>query len=151
MNMKRLPNLHTFRDRNGVFRCYVRRAGAKKIPINGKLGSKEFMAAYRRAMESPAVPAKPWRRDLHQGPCIYFIRGGDLIKIGKTNNLRSRLSGLQNGSSHPLEILLVLADTGALEKVLHRRFAKARAHGEWFRAEPKLLAYIERERMEAER
>lgn len=149
--MKKLKYLHMFRDGTGTFRCYVRRPGAKKIPIAGKIGSPQFMAAYRRAVESPKVPpTQNRRRDLHKGPCIYFVRGGGLIKIGKTVDLRLRLSGLQVGSPAPLEVLLVLADTGALEEQLHRRFAKARAHGEWFHPDPKLLSYIERERMEAE-
>lgn len=150
MTNMNLKYLHTFRDSMGIFRCYVRRAGSKKIPIPGKLGSRKFMAAYHAAMQQTAESPKPRRRDLHKGPCIYFIRGGDLIKIGRTNDLRGRLSNLQIGSPTPLEVLLVLADTGPLEKVLHRRFAKARAHGEWFRAEKKLLEYIDRERMEAE-
>lgn len=147
--MKKLKYLHMFRDHDGAFRCYVRRAGAKKIAISGKIGSPQFMAAYRAALKSPKVPVVK-RTPLPVGHCVYFIRGGAFIKIGKTRDLNARLPGIQTSYPEPLEVLLAIGGGRNLEKALHQKFASLRAEGEWFRAEPNLLTYIDEKRMEEE-
>lgn len=148
MNMLKLKNLHTFRDHTGTFRAYVRRAGSKTIPISGKLGSSQFMAEYRRALRSAKAP--PEHRDLPIGSGVYFIKAGNCIKIGKTNNLRSRFTGLQTGAPEELNLVLFVGGGRDLEKSLHRKFRHLRMKGEWFRAEPELLAHIDVLRMEDE-
>lgn len=54
---------------------------------------------------TPAAPPKepkPARRDHSEG-FVYFVSDGESIKIGKANNVKSRLSGLQTGHAkkHP--------------------------------------------------
>lgn len=63
---------------------------------------------------------------------VYFIRGGDRIKIGTTMNLKSRLKEIQSMS--PVVLTVVGAVTGdrVLEQKLHRVLAEHRTHGEWF-------------------
>lgn len=76
---------------------------------------------------------------------IYFIRavGLDLIKIGYTGRpIAIRLQALRCASPARLECVGLMRGTLVDEKALHFRFAKARSHGEWFRAEPEVLAYI---------
>lgn len=70
---------------------------------------------------------------------IYFMRIGDLIKIGKTINLWSRMTGY----SYPDRKLLA-TETGYTrrEAALHRKFSQFRKSGEWFYPEPPLLDYI---------
>lgn len=46
-----LKFIHTFRDRHGKVRHYVRRPGFKRVPLAGLPGSEEFMAAYHRALD----------------------------------------------------------------------------------------------------
>jgi hypothetical protein len=70
---------------------------------------------------------------------VYFVRMGDLIKIGTTTNLHSRISSLSLTMSH---VLATERGSYSREGDLHRRFASLREHGEWFRAEPELLDYI---------
>lgn len=86
-------------------------------------------------------PAEPIRdRELLTGSVVYFVRMGDLIKIGHTANLRRRLHGLS------LTVKQVLAtEPGGKEREaeLHVQFTHLREFGEWFRAEPDLLAHIE--------
>lgn len=65
---------------------------------------------------------------------VFGAAGTQLVKIGRANDVRQRLSDCQTGS--PL-ILAVLwsreTDYASLaESTLHQRFAKHRAHGEWF-------------------
>jgi integrase len=50
MTRAKLPHLHSYRDRHGRMRHYVRRPGAKEKPIPGEYLSPEFMAAYRAVM-----------------------------------------------------------------------------------------------------
>jgi hypothetical protein len=44
---RRLPFVQEYFDRNGKLRRYLRRRGCLLIPLPGKIGSAEFMAAYR--------------------------------------------------------------------------------------------------------
>lgn len=77
---------------------------------------------------------------------IYFIQADGVghVKIGFTANddAAVRLATLQVGSPVPLKLLGTIPGTLGDEKNLHRRFASARVHGEWFRPIPELLALI---------
>jgi hypothetical protein len=68
---------------------------------------------------------------------IYFARFGDKVKIGFTTNLRGRLDAIPHD-----EILGTAPGMLADEKRCHAAFAHLREQGEWFRAEPDLLAFI---------
>jgi hypothetical protein len=66
---------------------------------------------------------------------IYFVRSGDYVKIGRTEDrLKSRLSQLQTGS--PVILVLVayieLKDTSEAEKKFHEHFSEFWQAGEWF-------------------
>lgn len=86
---------------------------------------------------------------IHGGvsPVIYFIRaeGVGHIKIGWTEGTEAvaRLRDLQVGSPVPLTCLKTIPGGRELEQELHRRFAAAHVHGEWFRPVPDLLKFIE--------
>lgn len=73
----------------------------------------------------------------------YFIRDEDRIKIGFTIQPAKRMSSLQTANSRELETLLVAPSYMAEEHDTHQRFAHLRERGEWFRAEPELLDFIE--------
>lgn len=74
---------------------------------------------------------------------VYFIRDGAAIKIGFSDQVKRRLRGLQTGHHATLE-LLGSVSAGALDDLsIHARFAHLRIRGEWFRAEPELMAFIE--------
>ncbi len=77
-------------------------------------------------------------------PGVYFVRVGDLLKIGKADNVRKRLSGLQTGSPLKLELLAV-APGGLPEEVyFHESFAAHRRRGEWFELCPPIIREIVR-------
>jgi hypothetical protein len=102
------------------------------------------------AVEARLLSAKtrdpgPWVRPaLDRSRWVYFIRGGDMIKIGTAKCVRSRLAELQVGSPVILELLLAIPGSRDLERHLHIQHQALRAHGEWFRAEGPLLNHIER-------
>jgi hypothetical protein len=74
---------------------------------------------------------------------IYFIRRGDEIKIGFSTNPRARLSDLQVANAESLTLIGVMVGPPQLEDDLHQRFDALHIRGEWFRAEPSLLKFID--------
>jgi Meiotically Up-regulated Gene 113 (MUG113) protein len=69
---------------------------------------------------------------------VYFITDGEYIKIGISNNVKSRLSGLQTSNPKKLSLLSSIecpdsTYAGELERTLHERFSESRASGEWFK------------------
>jgi hypothetical protein len=63
---------------------------------------------------------------------VYFIAGGDLVKIGKSFDVEARLRGLQCGSPVRLTLLGTVPGYTELEAALHSHFAGRRTNGEWF-------------------
>ncbi len=77
------------------------------------------------------------------GSVVYFVAGGELIKIGTTIDLETRLKDLQNMSATAIAFLSSMPGGYKEERELHVRFAHLRAHGEWFRRGDDLLAFID--------
>jgi hypothetical protein len=68
---------------------------------------------------------------------VYYLRWRDRIKIGTSSNPRQRLAAIWH------ETLLAFEPGGrTLERRRHQQFAELREGGEWFRADPALLAHI---------
>ena len=60
----------------------------------------------------------------------YAIRGGDAVKIGKTQNVKQRLGQLQTSSPTKLELLYFFDQD--YEREFHQALAPHRQSGEWF-------------------
>lgn len=98
--------------------------------------------ALQRRRQAVAAPVDQPEPDLH----LYFAeiphitpqhpRFG-LIKIGRTINLSARMEAL---GTVPIKTKVIEQWE---ETETHHRFAHLRVEGEWFRAEPDLLAFIE--------
>lgn len=73
---------------------------------------------------------------------VYFITGGDHVKVGSSRNPVARLKGHQTGSPVPLEIAYLLEGPRLVEHFIHREARAFRAHGEWFRDCPEFWALI---------
>jgi len=65
---------------------------------------------------------------------VYIVRSGNLVKIGRTNNLQRRLRQLSTMNSKKLQLICSIptGDSANLEKQLHQQFKQFRQHGEWF-------------------
>jgi hypothetical protein len=64
---------------------------------------------------------------------IYFIRErGGAVKIGKADNVKRRLAGLQTAHAYPLDLLAAVFAPAHLEEDLHEALAEHRLSGEWF-------------------
>jgi Meiotically up-regulated gene 113 len=86
----------------------------------------------RQAFESPAA----------KGKVVYVVRAGEMVKIGKANDVKDRISVLQIGCPFPMEVLHLFEGYTELESKLHLKFKKFRSHGEWFHYSPKIRAFI---------
>jgi DNA-binding XRE family transcriptional regulator len=75
---------------------------------------------------------------------IYFIQNTETkhIKIGYSDNVRSRLSDLQISSPHELAILTICEGGIEVEKELHDKFNDHYVRGEWFNPSEELISYI---------
>lgn len=73
---------------------------------------------------------------------VYFVAGGDFIKIGYTSCIEKRFSSLD--ASVPFDIALEATVPGdrELETSLHRAFAHERVKGEWFRRSDRLASLV---------
>jgi hypothetical protein len=84
--------------------------------------------------ENPRPEAPGW---------VYFVDGGEHIKIGYTRSIEHRLKRMGTDLPTGPKVLLMQPGTFKTEKILHRHFSALRVQGEWFRKGPELLEYIE--------
>lgn len=80
---------------------------------------------------------------------VYFITDGEAIKIGKANNPKSRLSGLQTSHHKPLAIISTMPGGLELEREIHVIFDGFRLRGEWFKDCVEIRDFIERHGVKA--
>jgi hypothetical protein len=77
---------------------------------------------------------------------IYFVQETGLfrnrVKIGFTDNVKGRMSGLRGGSPSTLKLLMILPGDTQIEVSYHERFRKYRLHGEWFRFGFRLRLFV---------
>jgi hypothetical protein len=80
---------------------------------------------------------------------VYFIQAETtkFIKIGVATNPNHRLQELQVGNPDKLRTILTItlpdsAKARQTEQELHKHFEYCRARGEWFKADPVLVSYI---------
>jgi Meiotically up-regulated gene 113 len=67
---------------------------------------------------------------------IYVVGFANYVKIGFTSGpLVFRIAAIQTGSPEVLAVIAEIAGPRAIERNLHRRFARFRLNGEWFRRE----------------
>lgn len=73
---------------------------------------------------------------------VYFIREGQMVKIGRSTDPSARLRDLSVSNHRQLEMLATIPGDNKREKALHRRFAKHHIRGEWFHLSGPILKYI---------
>jgi len=74
---------------------------------------------------------------------LYFIESSDHIKIGRSRNIKTRLSSLQVDNPDKLKLLLLKNCSGNNEHAIHRMFKYLRVNGEWFKKHEDIYNYIE--------
>jgi hypothetical protein len=75
---------------------------------------------------------------------VYAVRVGEFVKIGYTNGrLSSRLSHFRVNCPYPCELLAIMPGGRKEERMLHRHLESSRAHGEWFRDNQQVRAWVD--------
>lgn len=76
---------------------------------------------------------------------VYLVRAGmdGPFKIGRSTNVPDRVATLQTANHTSLRLVAQLPGGVEVERLLHRRFAPNRLHGEWFEPSPDLVAFVE--------
>jgi predicted CopG family antitoxin len=83
--------------------------------------------------------------------CIYFLKTGNLIKIGRSNHLYQRLTAFKVDNPFiTLVGLLIREDHTHIEKKLHQKFDKHFYKGEWFEESQGLHNFILQEMNETD-
>lgn len=84
-------------------------------------------------------------------PKIYFIQSihGGPIKIGLTNEIKTRLHSIQTMSPVKLKVIATIEGDYLTEKALHQIFSKYRLYGEWFDPCPEIMEFINNRRGES--
>lgn len=78
---------------------------------------------------------------------VYFMLGEDTgrWKIGHAKDVEKRLKAFMTGCSEELSVYGVIPAVKpvALERALHKRFAKHRLHGEWFAHADEITDFVD--------
>jgi hypothetical protein len=105
------------------------------------MANRQAFAVQKLSSPSSRLPRKASL--LNRDECeIYFLAGGDLIKIGITTNMTSRMRAIRNSSPVPLELLARGPGCTFTEMRIHAKFAHLRRHGEWFKDEGSIRQYV---------
>lgn len=146
----------TWANNEAFAKFVVGRALAVEAALNAaeNVGTKPAVAStlLMTEVELPSFKADPGRtwRSRAVSTFVYFIQTeSGTIKIGQSLDINGRMQSLQRSSGEMMRLVGWIHDTNViktpLETKLHRRFAKARVMGEWFRPVPELIEYIEKE------
>lgn len=73
---------------------------------------------------------------------IYIVGFHGYIKIGWSDNIRTRLKSLQQALPETLLLHATMPGSVDDERALHRRFSEYSTRGEWFRRCGELVAFI---------
>lgn len=79
-------------------------------------------------------------------PCVYFVRAGDFLKIGKCSGApETRMAQLQTGCPYAMRLEVFFRGDVDLERQFHAEFARYRVSGgnEWFHFEGALRIFVE--------
>lgn len=91
------------------------------------------VAALQLLEENPPVTIAV-RSHVPDGPGVYVLRTrGAYAKIGRASNVRRRMKEIQQGEPTPLRFLGLLSTDPRDESLWHKRLARHRVRGEWFR------------------
>lgn len=137
--------------RHGKTVYYYRKKGGQRIrlPDPDIIGSAAFNQAYLLAVRGEHP--EPWR--IKPEPVkalkasgtrgfVYFLRTGDVVKIGFARNVHRRVRSMTTALSEAPEVLKVIPGTDETERYFHAHFDAYRQKGEWFRLEGALAAFL---------
>lgn len=129
----------------------LRRLGMRGRDLKDELGGwLELGDALNRAIAiNRELQLTPMKGKAERRGFVYFMRAGEAVKIGYSSDPLGRAHSIQTGSAIEITEIVAVRGTKDDERTLHRRWKAYRLHGEWFRADPAVLALMERYRQRA--
>ena len=105
-----------------------------KKKFNRILKEKERQKQYENFKQQVRLESQEKEKRRSSPGLVYLIKAGMHVKIGSTKELKKRLSQLQIGNPHKLEVLKTweTKNEADWEKKLHDIFISRRVSGEWF-------------------
>lgn len=74
---------------------------------------------------------------------VYVIQAnGYYVKIGRAQNIRDRIRGMQTASPVPLRLLAIASHNPNDERAIHQRLKTSRVRGEWFHLDEQVVSFI---------
>jgi len=101
-------------------------------------------ASRARAKAELAEAARLRKRAEQEHGYVYFMRSGNVVKIGFSTNPRGRVKSLRTARPEASFICKIVKGGPATERKFHERFAAYRQAGEWFDLSGDLARYLER-------
>lgn len=98
---------------------------------------------YERERKIAAEAARKRQKALGKQGYVYFLRAGNVVKIGFSTNLIERERSLRTARPENAFICKFVEGAPAKEREFHKRFAEYRLNGEWFDVRGKLAKYLE--------
>lgn len=141
-----LPLAHINEEIDGKFICTGCQLKIVYNVANTNITVPELSIAQRvaylhekKAKDAEQVAVAKMRAISNEPGWVYYVRQGDLIKIGFTDNLKQRMRAYAPTG----ELLACHPGTLETEKAMHQKFSVALDSGrEWFRQRPELMAHI---------
>ncbi len=124
----------------GAFRELMRRG---KMPSGSTIGITRLWN--RIAIQEAAKALSEAIAEAANAPTfVYFIACQDMVKIGFTNSIKTRLRTLQCGLPFDLALLGFHVGDSDAERRLHRQFKHLHVRGEWFHLTGEIRDYVRR-------
>lgn len=116
---------------------------ANEVKLAWAIAGPLVMEHAEHALNPRDFPVPDQRQCDRCAPWCYFIQAGDNgpIKIGRAKNVEQRRTELQTGHADTLHVRA--ATKLFTESAVHRFYAGENIRGEWHRASPRLLAFVE--------
>jgi hypothetical protein len=106
---------------------------------NGMPGNRPVKPTAFEKLRAQAGPLISARRSY-----VYFIASGTkAIKIGWAGSVQKRLKLLQTGNPETLTLIATCEGDVTLEQLIHKKFARYRLRGEWFRYSKRIIAFVQ--------
>jgi hypothetical protein len=107
-----------------------------------KIKQKIYYQENKESIKAKVSLYRKKRKEKFSKSIVYFIKTGNFIKIGKTNNLFCRIRSIRVDNPYKIELLGYIENNEHTEKELHWKFREYHKKGEWFYLSQEILDYV---------
>lgn len=112
--------------------------------LKNGMGYREFKMKKYSIKDSSHAEDYHWKLDeTTSEDHMYFIFHRDTAKIGRTKDIKKRISQLKTALSHDYEVF-IFKGKGHMEKKMHQVFSDFRTSREWFRRDYRMVRFAKK-------